>query len=141
MTVIQEQYFSALVLFALGAGLVVVFVILNTLLAPQRRFKKDTSVQHLSAFVSYECGEVPVGEAHTRFNFQYYVFALVFVIFDVITAFLFPWAIVLKNQEDQAGNIIFNGLGAGGMLAVGIFLGVFLIGFGYWWKRDALRWM
>jgi NADH-quinone oxidoreductase subunit A len=128
MTVVLEQYASTILLLIMGLGLVVAFYILNQILAPQRSHKKGSDT--LSAFVAYECGEVPVGEAHTRFNFQYYVFALVFVVFDVITAFLFPWALVIKNE-----------LGPSGMIAVAAFLGVFLIGFGYWWKRDALRWM
>jgi len=131
MTYIQEQYFSVITLLVFGGGLVVLFWVIQRLLTPSRIRKGDpNSIQDLSAFVAYECGEVPVGEAQTRFNFQYYVFALVFVVFDVITALLFPWALVVVND-----------LGANGMLAALSFLSVFMIGFAYWWKRDALRWM
>ncbi len=131
MTYIQEQYYSIITLLGLSGTLVVVFWLIQRFFTPNRiRKGRTNSVQDLSAFVAYECGEVPVGEAQTRFNFQYYVFALVFVVFDVITALLFPWALVVVTD-----------LGAAGMLAALSFLSVFLIGFGYWWKRDALKWM
>lgn len=130
MTAIQDQYFAALILFAFGAITVIAFVLVNRFFAVSRKRSGKASIETHRAFVAYECGEVPIGDAHTRFNFQYYVFAIVFVIFDVITAFLFPWSLVIKTY-----------LRTEGIIAVVGFLGIFLIGFAYWWKRDALRWM
>ena len=128
---ILQQYISAFILFNLGAITVVAFVLLNKFLAPKRDAEKQ--IDGLSAFIAYECGEVPIGEAQTRFNFQYYVFALIFVIFDVVTSFLLAWALSVRYmgtaQLDTA------------MIAAGAFVGVLLIGFIYWWRRDALRWM
>ncbi|MHA2253709.1 MAG: NADH-quinone oxidoreductase subunit A, partial [Candidatus Kariarchaeaceae archaeon] len=86
-------------------------------------------VEGLSTFIAYECGEIPIGDAHTRFNFQYYVFALVFVIFDVVSSFLLSWALIIKEIQLV------------GVISAGAFLGILLIGFLYWWKRNALRWM
>jgi NADH:ubiquinone oxidoreductase subunit 3 (subunit A) len=129
MVSILQQYLSAFVLFNLGAITVIIFVLLNKFLAPTRDRSKE--IEGLSAFIAYECGEIPIGEAQTRFNFQYYVFALVFVIFDVVTSFLLAWALSLKELENTTEGII----------AAGSFLAILFIGFVYWWRRNALRWM
>lgn len=124
---ILEQYISLFVLLCLGVVTVFAFVLLNKLLAPKR--KLGIEVEGLNAFIAYECGEVPIGDAHTRFNFQYYVFALVFVIFDVVSSFLLVWALVIKEIQLR------------GIIAAGSFLFILMLGFVYWWKRNALRWM
>ena len=124
---ILEQYISLFVLLSPGVVTVFAFVLLNKILAPKR--KLGIEVEGLSAFIAYECGEVPIGDAHTRFNFQYYVFALVFVIFDVVSSFLLVWALVIKEIQLR------------GIIAAGSFLSILMIGFVYWWKRNALRWM
>lgn len=124
---ILDQYISIFVLFNLGLVTVLAFLVLNKLLAPKR--ETGTQVEGLNTFIAYECGEVPIGDAHSRFNFQYYVFALVFVIFDVVSSFLLVWALVI--QEIQLA----------GTLSAGVFLIILMIGFAYWWKRKALRWM
>ena len=124
---ILEQYISVFVLLNLGVITVLLFVFLNKLLAPKRDQKYN--IEGLNAFIAFECGEIPIGEAHTRFNFQYYVFALVFVIFDVVSSFLLVWALIIGKLQLE------------GMLTVFAFLIVMAIGFIYWWKRDALRWM
>jgi len=126
-TTIMEQYISVFVLLNLGVITVIAFLVLNKLLAPKRATKYQ--VDGLSAFVAYECGEVPIGEAHQRFNFQYYVFALVFVIFDVVSSFLLAWALIIKEIKFP------------GLISATAFLAVLSIGFLYWWKRNALRWM
>ncbi|MHA2090238.1 MAG: NADH-quinone oxidoreductase subunit A [Candidatus Kariarchaeaceae archaeon] len=124
---ILDQYISIFVLFNLGLVTVLAFLVLNKLLAPKR--ETGTEVGGLNAFIAYECGEVPIGDAHSRFNFQYYVFALVFVIFDVVSSFLLVWALVIKEIK------------LAGILSAGVFLIILLMGFIYWWKRKALRWM
>ncbi|MHA2028154.1 MAG: NADH-quinone oxidoreductase subunit A [Candidatus Kariarchaeaceae archaeon] len=124
---ILEQYISVFVLLVLGVVTVFLFVLLNKLLAPKR--DKKYNIEGLSAFVAYECGEVPIGDAHTRFNFQYYVFALVFVVFDVVSSFLLAWALIISELKLE------------GMLTAFAFLAVLSIGFIYWWRRNALRWM
>ena len=131
---ILQQYISAFVLFNLGVITVIIFVLLNKFLAPKRDNSKE--IEGLSAFIAYECGEVPIGEAQTRFNFQYYVFALIFVIFDVVTSFLLAWALSVRYLVDPVDNPIGEIMGL-----AGAFMGVLFIGFLYWWKRNALRWM
>ena len=128
---ILNQYFSIFVLLNFGVITVVGFVILNKLLAP----KRDTSnqIEGLSSFIAYECGEVPIGEAQARFNFQYYVFALVFVIFDVVTSILIAWALSLQHIDSVSNS--------GVIASAGLFIGILLVGFFYWWRRKALRWM
>ena len=128
---ILQQYISAFILFNLGAITVVIFVLLNKFLAPSREM--NSQIEGLSSFIAYECGEVPIGEAQTRFNFQYYVFALIFVIFDVVTSFLLAWALSVRYIDSDQLNQA--------MIIAGSFVGLLMIGFGYWWKRDALRWM
>lgn len=125
--VILEQYISMFILFNFGIITVTAFIIINKLLAPKRDEKYK--IDGLSAFVAYECGEIPIGEAHSRFNFQYYVFALVFVVFDVVSSFLLAWALSIKELKRS------------GIISASVFLAILGIGFGYWWKRNALRWM
>lgn len=122
-----EQYLSVLVLLGLGVVTVMAFVIINKLLSPKRI--DQSNIEGLSAFVAYECGEIPIGDAHTRFNFQYYVFALVFVIFDVVSSFLLAWSLAI------------NEIKLSGMISAGAFLGILAVGLLYWWKRNALQWM
>lgn len=134
-SLILDQYLSALVLFILGAITVIAFMLLNRLLAPNRRRRENRlEIEGLSAFIAYECGEVPIGDAQTRFNFQYYVFALVFVIFDVVTSFLIAWGLSLQDVK-------FNGDIAMVRNSAFAFIGILMVGFIYWWRRNALRWM
>ena len=129
MILILEQYLSTLVLFILAIVTVIAFIILNKLLAPKR--KMQNQFEGITSFVAYECGEVPIGEAQSRFNFQYYVFALVFVVFDVVSVLLVTWALIIKGASDKL--LVFT--------SASIFVGILMIGFIYWWKRNALRWM
>lgn len=78
--------------------------------------------------LTYECGEEPEGDAWVRFHPRYYVVALIFVIFDVETAFMLPWALNIENA---------------GMIAViemFVFLGILLLGWGYAVRKGALKW-
>lgn len=77
----------------------------------------------------YECGEKPVGSAWIQFNVGYYIFALLFLIFDVEAAFLYPWAVVFRD------------VGMVGLFEVGIFLFVLIIGLLYAWKKRVLEWI
>jgi len=77
---------------------------------------------------AYECGFDPFDDARSRFDIQFYLVAILFIIFDLETAFLFPWAVSLRR------------IGLPGLIAMGIFLGLLLIGFIYEWKKGALQW-
>ena len=76
----------------------------------------------------YECGFDPFEDARIPFDVRYYLVAILFIIFDLEIAFLFPWAISL------------NEIGIAGIMAMGIFLLVLVIGFIYEWKKGALEW-
>lgn len=77
----------------------------------------------------YECGLETIGESWVQFRVQYYLYALVFVLFDVEAVFLFPWAVSI------------NQLGLYALVEMFIFLGLLIAGLAYAWKRDALRWV
>jgi NADH-quinone oxidoreductase subunit A len=80
---------------------------------------------------SYECGEVPIGSSFMQFHVGYYLVALVFVLFEVEVAFLFPWAAVFRSLTDPWPS----------MLAVGIFIGILALADAYAWKKGALEWL
>jgi len=97
-----------------------VFIILGKLLGPSRPDAEKNS--------PYECGFEAFEDSRMKFDVRYYLVAILFIIFDLEIAFLFPWAIVL----DQIGTF--------GLLAMAIFLAVLVIGFIYEWKKGALEW-
>jgi NADH-quinone oxidoreductase subunit A len=76
----------------------------------------------------YECGEVPLGPAWTRFNVGYYIFALLFLVFDVEVVFLFPWAVVLKK------------VGWFALAEGGLFLVILVLGLAFAWRKKHLVW-
>lgn len=77
---------------------------------------------------TYECGMVPAGRAWVQFNFRFYFFAIMFVAFDVLTVFLYPWA---ANLNELAGY---------GMIAVAVLLSIIVVGYIYAWKKGVLEW-
>lgn len=77
---------------------------------------------------TYECGMEPAGKAWIQFNFRFYFFAIMFVAFDVLTVFLYPWA---ANLDQLAGY---------GLVAVAILLTIITVGYIYAWKKGALKW-
>jgi len=80
-------------------------------------------------YIPYECGEDPVGSPWIRFNIRFYVFALVFLIFDVEAVFLFPWAVVYQK------------LGLFAFVEGVIFIGILVLGLAYLWAKGDLEWV
>jgi NADH:ubiquinone oxidoreductase subunit 3 (subunit A) len=122
----MQPYLGHIVLYALVAlampgGIVLLALGLTRVLKPAERHA-------FSAADTYESGMVPVGEAWVRYHVQYYLYALVFVIFDVEVVFLYPWAVVLR----QVGLIA--------LVEVLIFIAILGFGLVYAWRRGALRW-
>lgn len=76
----------------------------------------------------YECGFAPFSDARLPFDVRFYLVAILFILFDLETAFLFPWAVSLRE------------IGAFGFYAMLIFLGILVVGFIYEWKKGALEW-
>lgn len=81
----------------------------------------------------YECGEIPFGNAWKQFRVGYYIFALVFVIFDVEAVFIFPWAKELLNLKRMH-------LGVFAFAEMMAFIGILLVGLLYAWRKGVLRW-
>ncbi len=77
---------------------------------------------------AYECGFEAYEDARMRFDVRYYLVAILFIVFDLEIAFLFPWAVALAK------------IGVFGLLAMAIFLGILVVGFIYEWKKGALEW-
>ncbi|MDE6424106.1 MAG: NADH-quinone oxidoreductase subunit A, partial [Muribaculaceae bacterium] len=76
----------------------------------------------------YECGMPTRGESMIQFHAGYYIFAILFLIFDVETVFLYPWSVVM------------NGLGPKGLLCIGIFMFILIMGLAYAWRKGVLKW-
>ncbi|MFQ5826312.1 MAG: NADH-quinone oxidoreductase subunit A [Dehalococcoidia bacterium] len=77
---------------------------------------------------TYECGLDTIGKTWVQFNFRYYLFALVFVVFDIEMVFLYPWAVAFRQ------------LGLFGLVEMVIFILILVVGFAYAWKKGALEW-
>jgi len=114
------SYLYVFTFFTVGAIFVTALLTLARLLAP----KKPTAEK----LHTYESGEEPVGQAWGRYPTHFYVFALLFVVFDVEVIFLFPWA------------VIFRSLGVAGLIEVVVFIAILVVGLFYAWKKDALNW-
>jgi len=77
----------------------------------------------------YECGMVPIGDAHVRYNVRYYLFGLLFVVFDIEAVFLYPWAVAYRQ------------LGLYAFVEALIFIAILFIGYAYAWRKRAMEWM
>lgn len=83
-------------------------------------------------YTTYESGMTPFGDSHVQFDVKFYMYALLFILFDIETVFLFPWAVSFDN--------LVRTLGMFPILEMLLFIGVLIIGLIYAWRRDALRW-
>ena len=115
-----QSYLSILIFLIIALILSAGFIILNFLFSP-----KKPDPEKLSA---YECGFEPFGDSRMEFDVRFYLVAILFIIFDLEIAFLFPWAVTLGN------------LGSLGFWSMIFFLFVLTIGFIYEWKKGALDW-
>jgi NADH-quinone oxidoreductase subunit A len=116
----SDPYFSVLLMLVIGVGMAVAFVFLSQALGPRRYDRVKYSV--------YECGVDPFTTASVRISVKFYLIALLFILFDLEAAFLYPWA------------VLFRQLGWFGFIEMGIFLLVLLAGLLYAWKKGALEW-
>lgn len=114
------EYGSVLVLLALGGTIAVAFVILSRWLGP----RNPTPVKG----TPYECGVEPTGTARERFPVRFYLVAMLFIVFDIEAVFLYPWA------------RLFRELGLFGLVEMGIFILILVVGLIYAWRKGALEW-
>ena len=120
LTDFLKDYLSIIIFLFIALGLSVGFIVLNCLFSP-----KNPDPEKLSA---YECGFEAFGDSRMKFDVRFYLVAILFIIFDLEIAFLFPWAISLGN------------IGSLGFWSMMIFLLILTIGFIYEWKKGALDW-
>jgi NADH-quinone oxidoreductase subunit A len=118
--VMLGEYLPILLFLAVSAVVGVALLILGNLLGPKRPESDKLS--------PYECGFEAFEDAHMQFDVRYYLIAILFIVFDLEIAFVFPWA------------VIFRSLGMFGLIEMGIFLGLLVLGFVYVWKKGALEW-
>lgn len=116
----HAQYIPLLVFLVIALLFPLVTLAIAKLFRPSKYNKSKLS--------PYECGIVPETEAREKFHVRYYVIAVVFLIFDVETIFLYPWAVK------------YDSLGLFGFIEMGIFLIVLIFGYIYAWKKGALEW-
>ena len=115
------EYATVLVFMVLGAVTVTLLLLVSRLVQP-----RDPNPVKLS---TYECGEVPFGSSWVQFNIRFYVIALIFIIFDVEVALLYPWA------------VIFQKLGMLAFVEAFVFIVILLAGLAYLWKEGDLDWV
>jgi NADH-quinone oxidoreductase subunit A len=117
---VLQNYLPILIFLIIGLGLGAVMILAGSLLGPRRPDSEKLS--------PYECGFEAFEDSRMKFDVRYYLVAILFIIFDLEIAFLFPWAVVL----DQIGLF--------GFLAMAVFLAILVVGFIYEWKKGALEW-
>ncbi len=119
-----SNYLPALIFLVVATGLATVLLLLGSGLG--RYFSQaPNDPQKLSA---YECGFEAFEDTRMKFDVRYYLVAILFIVFDLEIAFLFPWAVALGS------------IGTFGLFAMGIFLLILVVGFVYEWKKGALEW-
>jgi NADH-quinone oxidoreductase subunit A len=117
---VLQNYLPILMFIIVGGVLGLIVPTLGYLLGPKRPSPEKNS--------PYECGFDPIGDARLPFDVRFYLVAILFIIFDLETAFLVPWAVAFRK------------IGWFGMISMGIFLGLLVVGFIYEWKKGALEW-
>jgi NADH-quinone oxidoreductase subunit A len=117
---VLENYFPILLFILVGLAVGVAPIALGSLLAPHRPDSEKNS--------PYECGFEAFEDARMKFDVRYYLVAILFILFDLEIAFLFPWAVALRE------------IGLFGFMAMLVFLGVLIVGFIYEWMKGALEW-
>lgn len=117
----MSEYLAVLIFIFVGAGMVLFTFFLSRILRPHNPYHEKN--------INYECAELPIGNSWIKFHNRYYIFALIFVIFDVEAVFLFPWAVA------------FGQLGLFALVEMVIFILILMFGLLYAWKKGALQWV
>jgi NADH-quinone oxidoreductase subunit A len=117
------DYLPLLIVVALGAFIAGLLVVMSWYLGPKHSTKEK--------LMPYECGVNPVGDARDRFPVKFYLIAMLFIIFDIETVFLYPWAVTFKSA------VMSKAFELGEMV---VFIAILFVGYVYVWKRGALDW-
>jgi len=116
----MQGWLSILLMLAFGAAFAVFAMAASSILAPRRPSPEKGA--------PYECGMPPVGNARERHSVKFYLVAMIFLLFDIEVAFLYPWAMALRD------------LGSTGFLQVLLFIAILAAGYVYVWRKGALDW-
>ena len=116
----MQGWLSILIMIALGAGFAGVSVVLSSVLGPRKPSPEKSA--------PYECGMPAVGDARERQSVKFYLVAMIFLLFDIEVAFLYPWAMALRDLRWN------------GFLQVVLFMALLLAGYVYVWRKGALDW-
>ncbi|MGE0448153.1 MAG: NADH-quinone oxidoreductase subunit A [Vicinamibacterales bacterium] len=116
----MQGWLSLTIMIALGVGFSIVSIVLSNLLGPKKPSPEKSA--------PYECGMPAVGDARERQSVKFYLVAMIFLLFDIEVAFLYPWAMALRD------------LGWSGFVQVVFFMLVLLAGYVYVWRKGALDW-
>ncbi len=115
-----QEYVPILIFLGISAGIGVLLLVLGFLIGDGQKYDEKLS--------PYECGFEPFDDSRMKFDVRYYLVAILFIIFDLEIAFLFPWAVSL------------DAVGKFGLIAMALFLTILVVGFVYEWKKGALEW-
>jgi NADH-quinone oxidoreductase subunit A len=116
-----EGYLPILVMMVVAGGFAAIALIVSAILGPKRYNQAKNE--------PYESGILPFGDARQRFPIQFYVIAVLFILFDVEVVLMYPWAVAARK------------LGVFGLVEMGIFVAILLVGFVYAWKNHAFEWL
>src|SRR5258708_30494888 len=116
----MQGWLSILIMIALGAGFALISILLSSVLGPSKPTPEKSA--------PYECGMPPVGDARERQSVKFYLVAMIFLLFDIEVAFLYPSPMPLRH------------LGWNGFIQVLLFMGLLLAGYVYVWRKGALDW-
>ena len=114
------EYVPILMLLAVAAGFGVLLLLIGQLIGPRNPAPDKNA--------PYECGFEAFEDTRSKFDVRYYLMAILFIVFDLEIAFMFPWAVVFRE------------LGTVGLIEMALFVGLLLVGFAYCWKKGALEW-
>ncbi|MBL0041514.1 MAG: NADH-quinone oxidoreductase subunit A [Xanthomonadales bacterium] len=115
-----SEYLPVLLFLGLATIIAVALLAIGTLIGPSKPGEDKLA--------PYECGFLPFEDARMKFDVRYYLMAILFIVFDLEIAFIFPWAVVFRD------------IGLIGLIEMGMFLLLLVLGFAYVWKKGALEW-
>jgi NADH-quinone oxidoreductase subunit A len=119
------RYLPFLIHIVLAGGIATAIVLLSWLIGQRKPTRAKLS--------PYECGMTPQGDSREPFSVKFYLVAMLFILFDVEAVFIYPWAVILRRLKAQ-------NQGGFGLLEMLVYIGIFLVGFFYVWKKGVLDW-
>jgi len=119
------RYLPFLIHIVMAGGIAFAIVLLSWLIGQRKPTRAKLS--------PYECGMTPVGDSRQRFSVKFYLVAMLFILFDVEAVFIYPWAVILRDLKAL-------GQGLFGLMEMLVYIGIFLVGFFYVWKKGVLDW-